>query len=1029
MRLMPRPVQRTTRAIMKSNPKNRNITALAAVAGGLVLATGVAGAQGVVYQDEFDGDGLADNAGVGGGLGSFDRQGGPWLDSAGGVLDANRASGNNNRGNVHTLADFDLSGGFALEVTYSTSQVTSGRVNFGVIDSAGIPAVQDSSNYVTDYLSNDRGQYGIGMDLTAHDGNQGLAMADGTGVTSLSNAQPVAAGTQTVLLIVDSDSNWSYSIDGAVATSGTLAVPFDFTRDYKFFAFAQSLTNIEPNAPNDFMIDRVVLTVPPPDDTSAPTPDPMSWASAPEGISEDEIRMTATVATDIKNGVEYRFYNMTDPTHDSGWQASPSYTDSGLAAGTRYEYIVVARDTSVNLNETAASPVASASTLVEDRIAPTPDPMTWASAPAAVSPYAVGMSAASASDPKGVEYYFSNLTDPDHDSGWQDSPDYIDSGLLPDTSYSYTVKARDKSQARNETAESAPVVSASTDVYTGDDLFADSFDRDDSSSSDGGTLAESALGMSGSLGGLSWSGKVFPQTTNPGTSTVLDINGGAMRMDLYGTEGMEGGLAYISDHNFVDVAIKAAGAFTVSVDLNSAESSGTGRVPGFGVGQSLDDLEGMTGAHPEMGSADVFIGYDRFGATQGIAVYHGAELVGYTGFPSTHTGVPTNLTAWFWFADMNAGSTLNYEVLLDGESVVTGATSWSGSDENFISLQSNTTGETRFDNFAVRAVSQFEDDYSAWVARYPGADLSDPEGDFDGDGVSNEVERLFGLDPGDSSSLSPYVEPFDPVSGTFSFSRRDDALTELHASVEVSRDLRNWATDGGAVLVAGDPDVSGVEIVDVQLSAGLLEDPELFVRVALGDPPPPVLGNGSFEDPEVPDNGVEALGVPWTFYDPADVASTASGTADIYNPPFEEYPGEAPDGANVLSVLFSGAIPNTAFGCSQVLGESFAADTDYRVSVEVGRATFFDWPGYGVQLWAGATLLAEDANSLTPAAGTFETSTVHYVYDPADAGLAGEPLEIRLLNLGGDPERAGSSGLGFTVDFDAVSFSSEPSAN
>ena len=31
---------------------------------------------------------------------------------------------------------------------------------------------------------------------------------------------------------------------------------------------------------------------------------------------------------------------------------------------------------------------------------------------------------------------------------------------------------------------------------------------------------------------------------------------------------------------------------------------------------------------------------------------------------------------------------------------------------------------------------------------YPGADLSDPDGDFDSDGLSNDFERLFGLECG-----------------------------------------------------------------------------------------------------------------------------------------------------------------------------------------------------------------------------------------------------------------------------------------
>ena len=55
----------------------------------------------------------------------------------------------------------------------------------------------------------------------------------------------------------------------------------------------------------------------------------------------------------------------------------------------------------------------------------------------------------------GVEYYFDCLTAGGHDSGWQDSTNYTDIELIANTTYTYQVKARDKSSSRNETAWSA----------------------------------------------------------------------------------------------------------------------------------------------------------------------------------------------------------------------------------------------------------------------------------------------------------------------------------------------------------------------------------------------------------------------------------------------------------------------------------------------------------------------------------------------------------------------------------------------
>ena len=77
------------------------------------------------------------------------------------------------------------------------------------------------------------------------------------------------------------------------------------------------------------------------------------------------------------------------------------------------------------------------------------------------------MTASTASDPSGVEYYFECLTSGGHDSGWQDGTTYEDTGLAPGTAYTYRVKARDKSLNLNETGYS-PEASATTDEVSTD---------------------------------------------------------------------------------------------------------------------------------------------------------------------------------------------------------------------------------------------------------------------------------------------------------------------------------------------------------------------------------------------------------------------------------------------------------------------------------------------------------------------------------------------------------------------------------
>lgn len=75
---------------------------------------------------------------------------------------------------------------------------------------------------------------------------------------------------------------------------------------------------------------------------------------------------------------------------------------------------------------------------------PTPNPATFSSAPTTVSDTEITMTATTGTDATGpVEYYFSNLTNPAHDSGWVTNPVYNDTDLSQNTQYTYTVQMRD----------------------------------------------------------------------------------------------------------------------------------------------------------------------------------------------------------------------------------------------------------------------------------------------------------------------------------------------------------------------------------------------------------------------------------------------------------------------------------------------------------------------------------------------------------------------------------------------------------
>jgi hypothetical protein len=194
-------------------------------------------------------------------------------------------------------------------------------------------------------------------------------------------------------------------------------------------------------------------------DTAPPTPNPMTWTPGgePNAVSDTQVTMTATTATDaLTPPVQYYFTNKTLTGHDSGWQDSPTWTDSGLSSNTLYTYNVMAEDSKAPVpNVTTKSADANATThAVADTTCPDPNPASFATLPTTLSDTSITMTATTEHDAQGVQYYFTNKTTTGHNSTWQALPTYTDTGLAPDTNYGYTVKARDNALVPNVTAES-----------------------------------------------------------------------------------------------------------------------------------------------------------------------------------------------------------------------------------------------------------------------------------------------------------------------------------------------------------------------------------------------------------------------------------------------------------------------------------------------------------------------------------------------------------------------------------------------
>ena len=182
-------------------------------------------------------------------------------------------------------------------------------------------------------------------------------------------------------------------------------------------------------------------------DTSPPTPNPATFASPPSAVSSTEITMTATTGSDPSGPVQYLFDETSgNPgATDSGWTTDPVYNDTGLDPNTPYTYTVQMRDSVPNTG-TASGPASATTLPAADIDPPTPNPATFSSPPAAVSSTEITMTATTGSDPSGpVQYLFDETSgNPGAtDSGWTTDPVYNDTGLDPDTPYTYTVQMRD----------------------------------------------------------------------------------------------------------------------------------------------------------------------------------------------------------------------------------------------------------------------------------------------------------------------------------------------------------------------------------------------------------------------------------------------------------------------------------------------------------------------------------------------------------------------------------------------------------
>jgi hypothetical protein len=167
-----------------------------------------------------------------------------------------------------------------------------------------------------------------------------------------------------------------------------------------------------------------------------------------------------------------------------------------------------------------------------DTTPPTPNPMTFATPPAPAGINSISMTASTATDPTApINYFFHFVSGGTGgaDSAWQLGTAYTNTGLTPNTSYTYQVKARDgATPTPNETAYSTPAASSATLIETPTGVTFGTVTLGSIDLSAAGTLSNLTTGTSGVYfnsttaggnGGLNtWT------QTNADTATGLSAN-------------------------------------------------------------------------------------------------------------------------------------------------------------------------------------------------------------------------------------------------------------------------------------------------------------------------------------------------------------------------------------------------------------------------------------------------------------------------------------------------------------------------
>lgn len=393
-------------------------------------------------------------------------------------------------------------------------------------------------------------------------------------------------------------------------------------------------------------------------------------------------------------------------------------------------------------------------------------------------------------------------------SAWQTGTSYTDVGLDPLTQYTYTVEMR----AGAMTVSPSTPASATTNSATAVGNITVGTPQPFTLQSGGGLKPVTGLGAFDADGADKLVVVASTEHSfNNGDGRVIEVryNGSLLTEAVQEDAGPDRGAAaifYLDNPGPIGVGTIEVSASNPNGGLGAAYTL-TGSSPGVGVTASATGDSVNSVALTTAGDNSVV-----------IAVIDNAGNPNSAGSP-TATSPLTPVSSGSWGSNWGGHASGWQEV--SSPSAITPT------------FSTNTGAGYNINIAAAEFLAAPNSDYSTWEALYPAADLGNPAGDADGDGLTNDEERLWGLDPTDPDSTNPVSVPFD-ATGSLTYTRRDESLTGATYSVWYSTTLQpgSWLEDTNATQNAGSPDANGVESVDVTIDPALLLNTELFVRIA-----------------------------------------------------------------------------------------------------------------------------------------------------------------------------------------------------